>query len=75
MKSFFNALLITSAFLINNVIANENIEEVIVHLQKNKIDYWTDEGLKNVIRIRKDGVRQVKIQDPDGHWIEINEAY
>jgi len=30
MKSFFNALLITSAFLINNVIANENIEEVIV---------------------------------------------
>jgi lactoylglutathione lyase len=48
---------------------------VIVHLRKNKIDYWTDEGLKNVIRIRKDGVRQVKIQDPDGHWIEINEAY
>ena len=30
MKSFFNALLITSAFLINNVIANENMEEIIV---------------------------------------------
>jgi len=55
--------------------STQNLEEVIVHLQKNKIDYWTDEGLKNVIRIRKDGVRQVKIQDPDGHWIEINEAY
>jgi|TARA_B110000285_G_scaffold117191_1_gene132814 lactoylglutathione lyase len=55
--------------------STQNLEEVIVHLRKNKIDYWTDEGLKNVIRIRKDGVRQVKIQDPDGHWIEINEAY
>ena len=44
-------------------------------LQKNKVDYWTDEGKKNTVRIRKDGVRQVKIQDPDGHWIEINEAY
>ena len=52
-----------------------NLDKVVEHLQKNKIDYWTDEGKKNVVRIRKDGVRQVKIQDPEGHWIEINEAY
>lgn len=51
------------------------LDKVVAHLQKNKVDYWTDEGKKNVVRIRKDGVRQVKIQDPEGHWIEINEAY
>lgn len=54
--------------------STHNLEAVITHLRNNKIDYWTDEGQKNVIRIRKDGVRQVKIQDPEGHWIEINEA-
>jgi len=54
--------------------STHNLEAVIAHLRSNKIDYWTDEGRKNVIRIRKDGVRQVKIQDPEGHWIEINEA-
>ncbi len=54
--------------------STHNLEAVIAHLRSNKIDYWTDEGQKNVIRIRKDGVRQVKIQDPEGHWIEINEA-
>lgn len=52
-----------------------DLDKVVTHLQKNKVDYWTDEGKKNVVRIRKDGVRQVKIQDPEGHWIEINEAY
>ena len=52
-----------------------NLDKVVKHLRKNNIDYWTDEGKKNVVRIRKDGVRQVKIQDPEGHWIEINEAY
>ena len=52
-----------------------DLDKVVAHLQKNKVDYWTDEIKKNVVRIRKDGVRQVKIQDPEGHWIEINEAY
>ena len=55
--------------------STRNLDQVVAHLQKNKVDYWTDEGKKNVVRIRKDGIRQVKIQDPEGHWIEINEAY
>ncbi len=61
--------------IVNHIaFSTHNLEAVIAHLRNNKIDYWTDEGQKNVIRIRKDGVRQVKIQDPEGHWIEINEA-
>jgi len=55
--------------------STRNLDKVVEHLKSNKVDYWTDEGKKNVVRIRKDGVRQVKIQDPEGHWIEINEAY
>jgi len=55
--------------------STKNLEDVVLYLRKNKIDYWTDEGEKNIIRFRKDGVRQVKIQDPEGHWIEINEAH
>tara|TARA_B100000780_G_scaffold4343_1_gene3493 strand:- start:159 stop:599 length:441 start_codon:yes stop_codon:yes gene_type:complete len=55
--------------------STKNLKDVVLHLRKNNINYWTDEGEKNIIRYRKDGVRQVKIQDPEGHWIEINEAY
>ena len=54
--------------------STKKLESVVEHLRKNIIDYWTDEGKKNIVRIRKDGVRQIKIQDPEGHWIEINEA-
>ena len=54
--------------------STKNLEDVVLYLRKNMIDYWTDEGEKNIIRFRKDGVRQVKIQDPEGHWIEINEV-
>ena len=26
---------------------------------------------KNVVRIRKNGILQVKFQDPEGHWIGV----
>jgi len=72
--------LITSEDGVPNTIINHmafstlNLDDVVAHLRKNKVDYWTDEGKKNEVRIRKDGVRQIKIQDPEGHWVEINEA-
>ena len=73
--------LITSDVGVPNSIINhmafstKNLKDVVLHLRKNNINYWTDEGEKNIIRYRKDGVRQVKIQDPEVHWIEMNEAY
>ena len=54
--------------------STKKLESVVKHLRKNNLDYWTDEGKKNIVRIRKDGVRQIKIQDPEGQWIEINEV-
>jgi len=72
--------LITSEITMETNIINHmafstiELDEIIAHLGRNAIDFWTDEGIKNSIRIRKDGVRQIKFQDPDGHWIEINES-
>lgn len=31
-------------------------------------------GIKNSITTRVDGVKQIWLQDPDGYWVEINDA-
>jgi len=33
------------------------------------------EGVKGEVTTRVDGVKQIYIQDPDGYWLEINDAY
>ena len=42
-------------------------------LKELKIDYsdWLDTPNKDYIR--KDGIKQVYFQDPNGYWIEIND--
>lgn len=49
-----------------------DLDIFIKHLNKLKIDYsdWRDTPDKGYIR--KDGIRQIYFQDPDGYWIEIN---
>jgi lactoylglutathione lyase len=29
---------------------------------------------RDVPQVRSDGVKQIFVQDPDGYWIEINDA-
>jgi lactoylglutathione lyase len=58
----------------HSAFSTNNFQKLIDHLVKNNIAYWTYELEKNKVRIRKDGVRQVYIQDPEGNWIEINEV-
>jgi lactoylglutathione lyase len=43
-------------------------------LKKNKIGWEDVAGKKNSITTRIDGVKQLWLQDPDGYWIEINDA-
>lgn len=45
----------------------------VSELKKLKISYsdWLDTPNKDYIR--KDGIRQVYFQDPNGYWIEIND--
>lgn len=55
-------------------LATQNLEDVIAHLEKNKVAYSDWPGKPNAVTLRTDGVKQIYIQDPDGYWIEINTA-
>ena len=35
---------------------------------------WRGRPCHNSLHVRQDGIRQIYFQDPDGHWIEINDA-
>ena len=39
-----------------------------------KIPYSDWPGAAHTVNHRDDGVRQIYFQDPDGYWIEINDA-
>ena len=43
-------------------------------LKKSNIGWEDGKGNKNEITNRVDGVKQIWLQDPDGYWIEINDA-
>ncbi len=55
-------------------LATPRLDKFIAHLETLGIAYsdWKDTLKKNYIR--NDGIRQVYFQDPDGYWIEVNEA-
>jgi len=44
-------------------------------LNEKQIPYSDFQGNVSQINNRPDGVRQIYFQDPDGNWIEINDAY
>ena len=54
-------------------LATNDISSFIKHLEALKIDYsdWRNTASKDYVR--KDGIKQVYFQDPNGYWIEINE--
>lgn len=51
-----------------------DINSFVKHLNILNINYsdWKDTPTKGYIR--KDGIQQVYFQDPNGHWIEVNNA-
>jgi lactoylglutathione lyase len=52
----------------------ESVEKFIEVLKKNKIQFEDVAGKLNSVTTRIDGVRQIWLQDPDGYWLEINDA-
>lgn len=50
-----------------------SIENFISNLDKHKITYTNWPGTAKAPTVRVDGVKQVYFQDPDGHWIEVND--
>ena len=55
-------------------LTTSDINLFIKHLITLNIEYsdWRDTPNKDYVR--KDGINQVYFQDPDGYWIEINNA-
>lgn len=51
-----------------------SVEAFIPVLKENKIAYENWAGEKNAVTNRVDGVKQIYFRDPDGYWIEINDA-
>lgn len=52
----------------------QNFDEYLLFLNNNGIDYKNFAGNSMEPQLRPDGVKQIYFQDPDGYWIEINNA-
>ncbi len=51
-----------------------SVQNFITLLQKNNITWEDRDGTKMAVTTRLDGVKQIWLQDPDGYWIEVNDA-
>lgn len=51
-----------------------SIEDFMKHLDKFNIKYGDWAGNYKKTQLRADGVIQIYLQDPDGYWIEVNNA-
>jgi lactoylglutathione lyase len=51
-----------------------SVLDFIAKLKKNNVAFESWLGEKNTFTNRVDGVKQIYFQDPDGYWIEINDA-
>lgn len=51
-----------------------SVPDFIIKLKKYNIAYENLPGQKMQVTIRTDGVNQIYFKDPDGYWIEINDA-
>lgn len=51
-----------------------SVDAFVARLVKAKITYENLLGQKGAITLRPDGVKQIYFQDPDGYWLEINDA-
>ena len=51
-----------------------SVEDFIKKLDKDKIPFESWKGEKQQFTVRVDGVKQIYFQDPDGFWLEINDA-
>lgn len=52
----------------------DTVEPFIVKLKKAGVVYEDLAGTKGAVTHRVDGVKQIYFRDPDGYWIEINDA-
>jgi lactoylglutathione lyase len=56
-------------------VSTTEFDEFRKKLEAEKIPYSDWPGKPGTVNKRADGVRQIYFQDPDGYWIEVNDAH
>jgi catechol 2,3-dioxygenase-like lactoylglutathione lyase family enzyme len=51
-----------------------HFDAAVLALKAAGLVYGDFKGVQNAINLRPDGMRAVFLQDPNGYWIEINDA-
>lgn len=55
-------------------LSTPDLKAFIDHLENNNIEYEDWPGKKGTVTLRSDGVQQIYLRDPEGYWIEVNNA-
>ncbi|WP_143962347.1 VOC family protein [Litoribacter populi] len=53
----------------------DDMDAFIEKLRKHNITFSDWPGKEGAITTRPDGIQQIYFQDPDGHWIEVNDDH
>jgi len=51
-----------------------SLNQFMKHLDDLNVKYGDWNGKSKIVQTRPDGVHQIYLQDPDGFWIEVNDA-
>ena len=51
-----------------------SVDEFVKRLHKARVPYEDWAGKSQSVTTRVDGVKQIYFKDPDGYWIEVNDA-
>lgn len=51
----------------------QDLDAVMKRLDADKIAWSDSDKNPRVTQTRRDGIRQIYLQDPDGYWLEVNE--
>ena len=52
----------------------QNLSDIMTRLDADRIAWSDSDNNPHVTQMRRDGVRQIYLQDPDGYWLEVNEG-
>ena len=55
-------------------LATTDFEGALARLEQHEVTYVNLALERKGVTRRPDGIRQIYFQDPDGHWLEINDA-
>ena len=69
-----NAEPVTLNKSVHLALTTTNLDAFIKRLNELNVPYGDWSGKANAVTTRADGIKQIYLQDPDGYWIEINNA-